>query len=69
MWFREKGEAEKSLKFTATHLKSDVVVEVVWAKMTDSESGSGSGTYYYTMWSAKGVPATLLKKSNQKALA
>ena len=66
MWFREKSEAEKSLKFTATALKSDVVVEVVWTKGTDSESGSGKGTHYYTTWSAKGVPAALSRSSHQK---
>lgn len=57
--FREKAEATQSLQFTAAFLGCDVVVEVAYDKLRDSEPGTGDGTHYFTVWKASGIPARL----------
>jgi hypothetical protein len=57
-YFRNKTDAETIMKVTAAFLGCDLVYNVFWSKETDSEtSDSGKGTYYYSVWSVRGIPA------------
>lgn len=53
-WFRDRNEAEKSLKVTAKFLDRNLVNRVTYSKETRSKGTEGEGTYYYTVWKAEG---------------
>jgi len=57
-WYENKQETEEELKVSAAFMDCNVVYDIEWSKDTDSEpSENGRGTYYYTIWQAKGVLA------------
>jgi hypothetical protein len=59
----DRNEAENMLKITAAYYGCDVVYDIKWDKHTGSQptGKKGKGTYYYSQWSAIGIPAILDK--------
>lgn len=56
-WFREKADAELAIKVEAAFKGFDLVIEQNLEKDTDSEEGTGNGTYYFAIWRATGKAA------------
>lgn len=51
-YFRNRDDSLSQLKITALMHGYNVIYKVEWIKETESESGSGNGTYYYSVWKA-----------------
>ena len=57
-WFKDKDDAEKQLKITASFLDLDIIYNFKVEHRTDNEdSDNGKGTYYYKVFSASGTAA------------